>query len=126
MTVKLLTEHHFDFRKLKVRLSLFMSKCYVVGNHMSWMNVHNRFIIIPEADCHSMCIDTYHDKSTNATSYQWEATPLPYVQASVSDNSSIRYRESLYPRHRESLELVRRVWLVSVSGSEGQAPDTQV
>ena len=39
MIVKLLTEHHLEFLSLKeaaeARLSLHMSKCYIVGNHMS-------------------------------------------------------------------------------------------
>ena len=39
MTVKLLTEHHLECLRLKeavqARLSLHMSKCHIVGNHMS-------------------------------------------------------------------------------------------
>ena len=39
MTVKLLSEHTFEFEALreseKARLSLHLSKCYIVGNHMS-------------------------------------------------------------------------------------------
>ena len=39
MSVKLLTEHHLEFLRLKggckARLSLFMSKRHIVGNHMS-------------------------------------------------------------------------------------------
>ena len=39
MTVKLLTEHHLEFLRLKEAvqacLSLHMSKCHIVGNHMS-------------------------------------------------------------------------------------------
>ena len=39
MTVKLLTEHHLEFLSLKEAaqacLSLHMSKCHIVGNHMS-------------------------------------------------------------------------------------------
>ena len=39
MIVKLLTEHHLEFLSLKkaaeARLSLHMSKCHIVGNHMS-------------------------------------------------------------------------------------------
>ena len=35
MSVTLLTEHHLEFSKLKRRLSLVMSKCHIVGNHMS-------------------------------------------------------------------------------------------
>ena len=39
MSVKLLTEYHLEFLSLKVaaqaRLSLFMSKCHIVGNRMS-------------------------------------------------------------------------------------------
>ena len=38
MTVKLPTEHHLEFLSLKeaaqVRLSLHLSKCHIVGNHM--------------------------------------------------------------------------------------------
>ena len=39
MLVKLLTEHHLEFLSLKgateARLSLHLSKCHIVGNHMS-------------------------------------------------------------------------------------------
>ena len=39
MTVKPLTEHDLEFLSLKeaaqAHLSLFMSKCHIVGNHMS-------------------------------------------------------------------------------------------
>ena len=39
MSVKLLTEHHLEFLRLKVDaqapLSLLMSKPHIVGNHMS-------------------------------------------------------------------------------------------
>ena len=39
MIVKLLTEHHLEFLSLKeaaeARPSLHMSKCHIVGNHMS-------------------------------------------------------------------------------------------
>ena len=38
MTVKLLTEHHLEFLGLKeaaqARMSLHLSKCYTVGNHV--------------------------------------------------------------------------------------------
>ena len=41
MSVKLLTEHHFEFLSLKgaaqIRKSLHMSKCHIVGNLMSWV-----------------------------------------------------------------------------------------
>ena len=43
MTVKLLTEHHLRFLSLKeaaqARLSLHLSKCHIVGNHVSWLNL---------------------------------------------------------------------------------------
>ena len=39
MNVKLLTEHHLEFLSLKEAakdgLSLHLSKCHIVGNHMS-------------------------------------------------------------------------------------------
>ena len=39
MIVKLLTEHHLEFLSLKqvtqARLTLHLSKCLIVGNHMS-------------------------------------------------------------------------------------------
>ena len=40
MTIKLLTEQHFEFLMLimeaaQVSLSLHLSKCHIVGNHMS-------------------------------------------------------------------------------------------
>ena len=41
MIVKLLTEHSLEFRSLKGgcrgSLSLQMSKCHIVGNHMHWL-----------------------------------------------------------------------------------------
>ena len=41
MTVKLLTEHHLEFPSLKGGCTgsseLHMSKCHIVGNHMSWV-----------------------------------------------------------------------------------------
>ena len=41
MSVKLLTEHHLEFLSLKggiqARLSLHLSKCHIVGNHMPWL-----------------------------------------------------------------------------------------
>ena len=42
MRVKLLTEHYLEFLRLKeagqARLSLHISKCHIVGNHMSRLN----------------------------------------------------------------------------------------
>ena len=42
MSVKLLTEHHLEFLRLKeaaqIRLSLHLSKCHIVGNHMSQLS----------------------------------------------------------------------------------------
>ena len=42
MTVKLMTEQYLEFPVLKwtaqARLSLHLSKCYIVGNHMSQLN----------------------------------------------------------------------------------------
>ena len=39
-TVKLRAEHHLEFLSLKgvahSRPSLYLSKCHIVGNHMSW------------------------------------------------------------------------------------------
>ena len=41
MTVKLLIKQHLELLNLKeaakARLSLFMSKCQIVGNHVSWL-----------------------------------------------------------------------------------------
>ena len=41
MSVTLLTEHHLEFLSLKEAaqacLSLYLSKCQIVGNHMSWL-----------------------------------------------------------------------------------------
>ena len=41
MSIKLLTQHHLEFLSLKggctARLSLHLSKCHIVGNHMSWL-----------------------------------------------------------------------------------------
>ena len=42
MIVKLLTKHYLEFLSLKeaakARPSLHLSKCHIVGNHMSWLN----------------------------------------------------------------------------------------
>ena len=42
MTVKLLTEHHLEFLSLKeaakARLSLHLSKCHIIENHMPLLN----------------------------------------------------------------------------------------
>ena len=42
MIVKLMTEHHLEFLSIKedieARLSLHLSKCHIVGNHMSRLN----------------------------------------------------------------------------------------
>ena len=42
MSVKLLTENYLEFLSLKgatqARLSLHMSKCHIVGNHVTWLN----------------------------------------------------------------------------------------
>ena len=41
MNIKLLNEHHLEFLSLKeaaqARLSLHLSKCHIVGIHMSWL-----------------------------------------------------------------------------------------
>ena len=41
MYVNLLTAHHLEFLSLKeaaqARMSLHLSKCHIVGNHMSWL-----------------------------------------------------------------------------------------
>ena len=41
MIVKLLTEHHLEFLSLKraaeACLSIHLSKCHIVGNHMPWL-----------------------------------------------------------------------------------------
>ena len=41
MNVKLLNEHNLEFLSLKARLSLFMSKCHIVGDHMSRLICHS-------------------------------------------------------------------------------------
>ena len=49
MSVKLLTEHHLASLSLKgaaeARLSLRLSKCHIVGNHMSRLNYSFTFIV---------------------------------------------------------------------------------
>ena len=44
MSLKLLTEHDLDFLSLKeaarAPLSLHLSKCHIVGNHMPRLNFH--------------------------------------------------------------------------------------
>ena len=37
MSVRLLTEHYLRFLSLKGVLSLHLSKCHIVGNHISWL-----------------------------------------------------------------------------------------
>ena len=40
MSVKLLTEHNLEFLSLKgARLSLHLSKCHIVGNHMRQLKI---------------------------------------------------------------------------------------
>ena len=47
MSVKLLTKHHLEFLSLKgaaqARLSIHLSKCHIVGNHMPRLNNLFRF-----------------------------------------------------------------------------------
>ena len=49
MNVRLLTEHHLQFLSLKgavhACLSLHMSKCHIVGNHMSWL-ISTYFVLL--------------------------------------------------------------------------------
>ena len=48
MSVKLLNKHNFGFLSLKkaaqARLSLHLSKCHIVGNHMSQLNYYIIFL----------------------------------------------------------------------------------
>ena len=37
MNIRLLTEHHLEFLSSQARLSIHLSKCHIVGNHMSWL-----------------------------------------------------------------------------------------
>ena len=59
MSVKLLTEHHLEFLSLKeaaqARLSLHMSKCHIVGNHMSGLIFRGSELNSPE---HNMSLQT--------------------------------------------------------------------
>ena len=47
MNVKLLTEHHLECLSLKeaaeAHLSLHLSECHIVGNHMSLLNYNTKF-----------------------------------------------------------------------------------
>ena len=50
MNIKLLTEHHLEFVSLKkeaaqAHLSLHLSKCHIVGNHMSWLKYSVQVIL---------------------------------------------------------------------------------
>ena len=51
MSVKLLTEHHLEFLcltggyTLQARMSLHMSKCHIVRNHMSRLNFESKQVI---------------------------------------------------------------------------------
>ena len=51
MTVRLLTKHHLEFLSLKkatqARLSLFMSKCHIVGKHVLRIMIVSRDNITP-------------------------------------------------------------------------------
>ena len=51
MTLKLLTEHHLEFLSLKrdsqARLSLHLSKCHIVGNHMSQLILYCQYAPSP-------------------------------------------------------------------------------
>ena len=50
MTVKLQTKNHLEFLSLKgaaqACLSLHLSKCHIVGNHMSWL-IYFHDVMIP-------------------------------------------------------------------------------
>ena len=60
MSAKLLAEHHLEFLNLKeavhAHLSLHLSKCHIVGNHMS------RLICVPAlgTHCHSFLANILH------------------------------------------------------------------
>ena len=51
MTVKLLTEQYLEFLSLKeavqARLSLFMSKCIIVGNLTSFSHLNGYYHMVP-------------------------------------------------------------------------------
>ena len=54
MTVNLLTEHRLEFLSLKGRmkkvgLSLYLSKCNIVGNHMSWLIYSYQVLVFARA-----------------------------------------------------------------------------
>ena len=48
MTVKLLTEHRLEILSFKgqARLSIHLSKCYIVGNHMSRLNYFSMEMVV--------------------------------------------------------------------------------
>ena len=47
--LRLLTKHHLEFLSCKVRLSLHLSKCQIVGNHMRRLNFVTNTIKVEEA-----------------------------------------------------------------------------
>ena len=61
MIVKLLTEHHLEFLSLKqvtqARLTLHLSKCLIVGNHMPRLN----YVLRPLKHNLRRLIDTLHN-----------------------------------------------------------------
>ena len=55
-TVKLLTEHHLEFLSLmevaQAGLSLHLSKCHIVGNHMSQLKYSGYSKELSQLVCH--------------------------------------------------------------------------
>ena len=81
MTIKLLTEHHLEFLRLEeaaeARLSIHLSKCHIVGNHVSQLiykctlltgcgNVStNQMGFLPQINEETMFIERVVNKLTN-------------------------------------------------------------
>ena len=71
MTVKLLTKHHLEFLSLKGgrtgSSSLHLSKCNIIGNHMSRLICQNATLL--EITCHGSYVKMQHCWKSHVTAH---------------------------------------------------------
>ena len=74
MSVNLLTKQHLEFLSLneaaQARLSLHLSKCHIVGNHMSWLICNKYQILISWLSCIFMILNRRCRRDARFSSYQ--------------------------------------------------------
>ena len=78
MSVKLLTEHNLEFLSLtggytQAHLSLHLSKCHIVGNHMPLLK----------------CSDTFSDYEIVNVAMQFGKEPISYILAYLSGGAHV-------------------------------------